>query len=207
MKWRIEMDLERNPTLARWRGLSPGARLGVGLLAVLLAWLALDQWSWSLARDWSSEADRIERAIEDSRTLASDIPASVTSAAELFGPIEPPTGESEGAEALAQAVVEAVKRQNLSNYSFDAQRASTSLAGAPVMIGGSPQRLSKVSGEVQFEASPEQAAKVIADLEASPAIETISAVRLQRRDADRKVMVRLTVEAWVRASRRSGRQG
>jgi hypothetical protein len=114
-------------------------------------------------------------------------------------------GESEGAEQMAQAVVEVVKKHSTNNFSYDAQRASARLAGGTATAGG--QRLSKVSGEVQFEATPEEAAKIIADLEASPAIEGISSLGFQRRDGERKLVVRLTVEAWVFAARSSGRMG
>jgi hypothetical protein len=206
-RWKLDLDLDRHPTLARWRTLSRGGQVAVAAVVVLLAWLALEQWSWSWARAWTSEAERIELALSDSRALASAADPVAVKGAELFGPVEPPVGESEGAEAMAKAVVEVVKRHAHSNFSYDAQRASSSLPGAPVMIGGSGQRLSKVTGEVQFEASPEEAARIIEALEASPAIEAISSMRLQRRDGERKVMVRLTVEAWVYAARRGGRMG
>ena len=203
---RMEFDLDRHPTLARWRSLPRTGQIGVAAVIVLLGWLALEQWSWSWARNWSAEADRIEQALSDARRLAATPDASVSSGAELYGPIDPPGGESEGAEAMAKAVVEVVKRHTISNFSYDAQRASSSLPGAPVMVGNSAQRLSKVTGELQFESSPEEAARIIEALEASPSIEAVNSVRLQRRDGERKVMVRLTVEDWVFAARR-GRMG
>ena len=203
---RMEFDLDRHPTLARWRALPRAGQVGVAVVVVLLGWLALEQWSWSWARSWSAEADRIEQALSDARRLADAPDPSVAVGAELYGPIDPPGGESEGAEAMAKAVVEVVKRHTVSNFSYDAQRASSSLPGAPVMVGNSAQRLSKVTGELQFESSPEEAARIIEELEASPSIEAVNSVRLQRRDGERKVMVRLTVESWVFAARR-GRMG
>jgi hypothetical protein len=204
---KLDFDLDHHPTLARWRSLPRTGQLGVAAVVLLLGWLALEQWSWSWAREWSAQADRIERALSDARTLASAPDASVSTGAELYGPIDPPAGESEGAEAMAKAVVEVVKRHSTGNFSYDAQRASSSLPGAPLMVGGSSQRLSKVTGEVQFEATPEVTAKIIEELEASPSIEAVNSIRLQRRDGERKVMVRLTVESWVFAARRSGRMG
>jgi hypothetical protein len=202
----MEFDLDRHPTLARWRALPRTGQVGVAAVVVLLGWLALEQWSWSWARSWSAEADRIEQALSDARRLADAPDPSVSLGVELYGPIDPPGGESEGAEAMAKAVVEVVKRHTVSNFSYDAQRASSSLPGAPVMVGNSAQRLSKVTGELQFESSPEEAARIIEELEASPSIEAVNSVRLQRRDGERKVMVRLTVESWVFAARR-GRMG
>lgn len=206
MQWKIDLDLDRNPTLARFRTLSRGGKIGVIAATVLMAWVALEQWSWSWARDWSAECDRIEQALSDSRQLASGADAAAVSGAELFGPVDPPSSESEGAEAMAQAVVDVVKRHATTSFTYDAQRASTRLAGG-ASLGGA-QRLSKVSGEVQFEASPAEAARIVSDLESNPAIEAVSALRMQKRENEGKVVVRLTVESWVYAAPKSaGRSG
>lgn len=206
MRWRIDFDLDRNPTLARFRSLPPAGKIGVAALAVLLAWMALEQWSWSWARAWADECDRIETALSDSRQLASGADASAVTGAELYGPVDPPSGESEGAEAMAKAVVAVVKRHGTTNFTYDAQRASTRLAGG-ASLGGA-QRLSKVSGEVQFEATPAETAKIIAELESDPAIEAVSGLRIQKRENEGKVVVRLTVESWVYAAPRTpGRVG
>lgn len=205
-RWRIDFDLDRNPTLARIRALPKAGQWGVAVAAVLLVWLALEQWSWSWARSWADQADRIERALADSRDLSASVDPVAGAGAELFGPVDPPGGESEGAEAMARAVVDVVKKHSVSQFSFDAQRASTRLGGAQSGFGS--QKLSKVQGELQFEATPAETAKIIAELEASPSIEAVSAVRMQRRENDNRVGVRMTVEAWVFASRSgAGRAG
>lgn len=200
-RWRLDFDLDRNPTLARFRALPPAGKVAVAAVALLLTWLALEQWSWSWARSWGEESERIERALSDSSALASGNDPTATAGAELFGPVDPPAGEAEGAEALARAVVEVVKKHPVGQFTFDAQRASSRLSGGASL--GS-QKLSKVTGEVQFEASPAETARIISELESSPGIESVSALRMQRRDNDGKVMVRLTVEAWVFASRSGG---
>lgn len=204
--WKLDFDLDRNPTLARFRGLSRGGKVAVVGVVVLLAWVALEQWSWSWARSWAGECERIERALADSRELAAGADPVAVTGAELYGPVDPPSGESEGAEAMAQAVVDIVKRHGTAHFTYDAQRASTRLSGAATL--GGAQRLSKVSGEVQFEATPAEAAKIVAELEASSAVESISALRIQKRENEGKVVVRLTVEAWVYpAPKVAGRTG
>ena len=198
-RWRIDFDLDRNPTLARIRALPKSGQWAVAAVAVLMVWLALEQWSWSWARSWAEQADRIERALADSSELASSVDPLAGTGAELFGPVDPPGSESEGAEAMARAVVDVVKKHSVSQFSYDAQRASTRLGGAQTAFGS--QRLSRVQGELQFEATPAETAKIIAELESSPAIEAVSAVRMQRRENDNRVGVRMTVEAWVFAAR------
>jgi hypothetical protein len=207
-RWRLDFDLDRNPTLARVRSLPPAGKVAVAAIALLLTWMALEQFSWSWARSWGDEAERIERALSDSSELASSEDPVARNGAEVFGPVDPPRGESQGAEAMARAVVEVVKKHAVNQFSFDAQRASTRLSGGSSAGPFGNQKLSKVTGELQFEATPAETAKIIAELESSPAIDAVSALRMQRRENEGKVMVRLTVEAWVFASKSSsGRMG
>ena len=63
--------------------------------------------------------------------------------------------------------------------------------------------LSRLSGELKFDATPEQAIAYIAAFEAHPDIEAVSSVRLTKTSAG-KVTVRLTLEVWVEATSRLG---
>jgi hypothetical protein len=172
---------------------------------VLLVWMALEQWSWSWARAWSGEADRIELALSESRSLAGTVDPQAQTGAEFYGPIEPPSSENDGASAMAEAVNTVVKRHSTTGFSYDAQRASNRLAGAAT-VGGSGDRLSRVSGEVRFDATPAEAVKIISELESNPSIEAISALRIDKLENESRVSVRLTVEAWVFGARTAGRK-
>lgn len=201
--WKLDLDLRNNPTLARIQSLPTAGRLAVWAVALLLAWTAVDQWSWSWARVWNDRADRIEQALSESRQLANEIDQQAVDGAQTFGPVDPPVGESEGAERLAQAVVEVVKKHQTTNFSYDA-RASTRISTAG--RSGTAQRLSKVTGEVGFEATPEETAKILTALESSPAIEAISKLDMHTRDGERRLVVNLTVEAWVTSSAAAARR-
>lgn len=201
--WKLDLDLRNNPTLARVQALPPAGRLAVWAVALLLAWTAVDQWSWSWARAWNDRAERIEQALRESSQLANETDQQAIDGAETFGPVDPPASESEGAELLAKAVVDVVKKHQTTNFSYDA-RASTRIT-APGRSGAG-QRLSKVTGEVGFDATPEEAAKILTALESSPAIEAISSLDIHTRDGERRLVVHLTVEAWVTASAPAGRR-
>ena len=203
IEWKI--DLQDNPTLVKIRNLPAGKRAAVIGAAVLVAWMALEQWSWSWARAWSEQADRIERALAESRSLAGSDDPMARTGAELYGPVDPPTSENDGAQAMAEAVNAVVKKHSTSGFSYDAQRASTRLPGT-VNIGGTSDRISRVVGEVRFEATPAEAAKIISELESNPAIEAISALRIEKIENDTRLSVRMTVEAWVFGTRSSGRR-
>jgi hypothetical protein len=205
VEWKIDLDLERNPTLLKIRNLPTGKRVAVVAGAVLFVWMALEQWSWSWARSWSDEADRVELALSDARSLSSSVDPQAQTGAEFYGPIEPPSTENDGAQAMAEAVNAVVKKHATSGFSYDAQRASSRLSGA-ASVGGSGDRLSRVSGEVRFDATPAEAVKIISELESNPAIEAISALRIDKIENESRVTVRLTVEAWVFGARTPGRR-
>ncbi|MCE9619392.1 MAG: hypothetical protein K8R92_05750 [Planctomycetes bacterium] len=193
MNLKLDFNLDRNPTLAQIRSLPPAGRWGVLLLALVVAYFAVDALSWSWARSWNEQADRIQKILSDTAETIANNDSASNVGPETFGPAEPIGSESEGAESMAKAIVGIVKKYSTTNFGYDAQRASTRLSG--MSAGG--DKLSKVSGELQFECSPEVFSKIVADIESHPAIESISSIRLQRKEAERKVVVHMTVDAWV----------
>ena len=193
MKFKLDFNLDRNPTLAQIRSLPTAGRYGVIALAILVAYFAVDSWSWSWARAWDLEADRIQKILSDSAKITANSSDTPAIGPETFGPVFPIGSESEGAQSMATAVVEIVKKYSTTNFSYDAQRASTRLSG----VSANGEKIAKVSGELQFECSADVFSKIVADIESSPAIESISSIRLQRKEAEKKLDVRMTIDTWV----------
>ena len=193
MKFKLDFNLDRNPTLAQIRSLPTAGRYGVIALAILAAYFAVDSWSWSWARAWDLEADRIQKILSDSAKITANSSDTPAIGPETFGPVLPIGSESEGAQSMATAVVEIVKKYSTTNFSYDAQRASTRLSG----VSANGEKIAKVSGELQFECSADVFSKIVADIESSPAIESISSIRLQRKEVEKKLNVRMTVDTWV----------
>ncbi len=193
MKFKLDFNLDRNPTLAQIRSLPTAGRYGVIALAILAAYFAVDSWSWSWARAWDLEADRIQKILSDSAKITANSSGTPSIGPETFGPVLPIGSESEGAQSMATAVVEIVKKYSTTNFSYDAQRASTRLSG----VSANGEKIAKVSGELQFECSADVFSKIVADIESSPAIESISSIRLQRKEVEKKLNVRMTVDTWV----------
>jgi hypothetical protein len=63
------------------------------------------------------------------------------------------------------------------------------------------RRIVRISGDLRFDAEPEDTAAIIAALEARPEVESISLVRMLRKDG-RTLGVTLTINAWVVQSAR-----
>jgi hypothetical protein len=85
---------------------------------------------------------------------------------------------------------------------FSSRPGSRLPRNALVELTGGTGRIDRLTKEVKFDATPDAALAVIADLEASPHVDSISSVRIVR-DAGGKVKVTLTIESWIRGDDRA----
>ena len=114
-----------------------------------------------------------------------------------LGGVVPPGDESQGNRALQSVVNDVLKRHTVSRDSFKYRGASKLPRGTLRTVVGSGQRLERISGDLSFEAQPKAALSIISELEDSPAIESITSVRLSMQAGPGKVRVDLTLEAWI----------
>ncbi len=196
------------PTLAnRWKALPVRWRWISAAAAATIVFILYSDFVWPIAEKWNAESDRIEAILGRAEGNREQLPASIEAAVEALGPIRIPGTEAEGSLALAETITAAIGRHPVSNFSFDA-RAGSRLPPAALreIVSGTGERIERVVGEVGFSATPEQAAEILAALESSPDIESVSRLRMVRSpQLDRKVDVKLTVEAWILTGRGRGR--
>lgn len=198
---------ERKPSLAtRWDALPTRWKWISAAVAAAVVFIAYTDLVQPIADRWNAESDRIDAILDRAEGNKAQLPPSLEAAVEALGPIQVPRTEAEGSLALAQTITKAIGNQPVANFSFDA-RAGSRLPPAALreIVSGTGQRVERVVGEVGFTASPEQAAAIIAELESSPEIESISRLRMARSKSDRKVDVKMTVEAWILTGRGRGR--
>jgi hypothetical protein len=130
------------------------------------------------------ESGRIERELERMR------PAILA-----LGPVQVPRDGATGGEAMHIAVNEVLGAHQVSNIAFSfSQRGGLGRTKLASIVGG--RQVQVLAGVLQFDAAPDVAARVIAELESRREIETISQLQMNR-IAGRRVNVRLTLEAWV----------
>ena len=161
-------------------------------VGIVLGFVLYVDWVWPIAERWNAESDRIEAVLDRAEGNRLEL-----------GPIRIPSTEGEGSIALAETVNAAIRNHPVSNFSFDA-RAGARLPPAALreIASGAGDRVERVVGEIGFTSTPEEAADIIAELEASPDLESISRLRITRSQTlDRRVDVKMTVEAWVLGSR------
>lgn len=183
------------PRVVRW---------ALGAAVALLAFVAWDDHVRPIAAAWSREADAIERQVEQARE-AEQLVRAIRGRDDLIrdlGPVEMPGGDDEGRQALHSLVVDVIRSyRTVRNDSFTLSGGADRLPAAVsqrllAASGQAGQRLVRISGDLRFDAEPEDAVAIVADLEARPEIESVSLVRMLRKDG-RTVGVTITLNAWV----------
>ena len=162
---------------------------------ITIAFLVWDSSVAELGASWSSRADEIELQIKEVNTPIL-ITSSVKNSVAAFGEIELPRTKSDGAAAMTEAVHEILRSHRVKDDEYTRTKTSKMKNSAMRGIANSGQQLEAVIGDIRFEATQENILKVISDLESSPWIDTVSDIRLTKKDG-RMIRVDLSVEAWV----------
>lgn len=191
---------------ARFTRLPPLMRWAVAAMGIIVLFVFLDDYSWSLAREWNDEASDLAQLLEEGNQLSAPLNRSTEAAVRAFGRVDVPSTEAEGSQAMAQAINEIIKRHRVGNFSYEAHAGSRMQATAMVGVAQAGTRLERTDGELSFDAAPDEANQIISEIESSAAIDAIGSIRLDWTEAQKKVGVRMTVEAWVVAPRTTRRR-
>ena len=156
-----------------------------------------------IVEDWNKAAEEIAAqvlAVREGAELATRL-RRMDDTVCAIGPVMRPGDENEASQALTQAYVDVMKDYSVRNDSFDL-RGAGGLLPPPLsrgMVRGD-NRLRRLTADLSFEASPEDAVAIIGDFERRKEIEAVSGVRLTR-IAGRNLKVSLTIEAWAEVPR------
>lgn len=186
--------------LTRFMGLPRAVRWLVATALFVIAFLAWDGTAGTLMADWNKATSSLEQKIARIREAPqielelSHMKPTVVS----LGDVEQPGPQNAGQAALHEAVVEVLKGYSVSDDSFDMGGSTEKLPRtlSDAITGNPSKRLKRLTCNVRFVASPEDAIAIIADFEARKEIEAVSSVRITTDDR-RQVKVNLTLEAWV----------
>jgi hypothetical protein len=186
--------------IARFHAQRPIVRAGISVVAALVVYTFLDDYPWALARSWSAEADHVQKVLHEGARNEEELPGKVRDAIAVYGRLDLPGSEAEGANALSIAVKDAAKKNKVSSYTFQT-RTGGKLPKAASDAAGIASRVERLIGEVNFVASPQDTFGFIQSLEASPAVDALGSVRMDWDDTAKKLSVRLMAEAWVTAGK------
>lgn len=185
--------------------------IGVVFVTLFLAW---DGTIGATVRQWNDEAAAIERKAADVRRAESTRTRlrAMDDTIVNLGPVDLPGRENEGRTALTNAVVDVFESSEFTRkitFSFDlsggGDKIREEIARKIVRSGG---RVTRLTGSLKFESSPDDAIAIIARLESNPDIDAIRKVTITKTESRSgpRVKVALTVETWVEVSSSSRRR-
>ena len=170
----------------------------VGLVLFLL-W---DRVVTPYTNDLNDAGDRIANNVRELRSIETDAAKLKNTRSNVvwtIGPVRPPAPVAEGARMFDQIVNEVMQKHGATNFTLSSRPRGKLPRSALVGFTRGGTRIDRLTADIKFDASPENAVAIIAELESSPHIESITTLRLVR-DTGRKVRVNLSVEWWVIAA-------
>lgn len=168
-----------------------------------IAFLIWDSTIANVAADWTSRANTIEMQIREVNTPVV-LTSSTRSAITAFGEVLLPREKAEGASGLTTSIHTILASRDVRNDEFKRTKTTRMRSGALPGVASSSEQIEQVIGDLHFDARQSEILDVIADLESSPWIDSVSSVRLTRLDG-RLIRVNLSLEAWV-VSKKRGRR-
>ena len=177
---------------------------------VIIAPLICTEYLWKFADKWNDRADGIRSEVRQA-TVTNGGLDRIDRMKDLIsgvGPVVKPATEADANKALTQSVNAILKLHSVSNDDFKIRPPARLPTGTlEKIVQSRNQRVERLTGELRFDASPAHTLAIIAELESSEDIESVSHVRLNKLPGTRKLSVRLTVEAWILSSVAGRRTG
>ena len=187
----------------RFNELPRAARWAIIGTVTIVAPLMYFDYLGKFADQWNNEADDIRSRVRQVALTNSELDGgrSMEDLISGIGVVEKPADEAKANEALTETVNAIIKRHTVSKDDFKIRRPARLPTGTlEKIVRGSNKRVEKLTGELRFEATSENMLAIIAELESSPDIESVSHVRLNKLSGRGKLSVQLQVEAWILAS-------
>ena len=184
-----------------FRELPRAGQWGVAALAGVALFLVWNDVVLNWTEQLNREADRLladyRRAADDEQRLKNL--GAVRDVVRGLGVVATPGWEADAEAALNNTVNSVLKRHTVSNDSFSYRGGAPMPRGTLSKIVASGMEVRRVTGNLRFDAAPEEAVAIIAELENSADIAAINNVRLTKQTPGGKVTVDLTLEAWIMA--------
>ena len=201
---------EQSTWSQRFAQLPRAAQWGLIGAVVIIALLFYTDVLWKFADKWNDKADGIRSQVRQAALTNSGLDR-IDRMKDLIsgvGPVVKPDTEGDANKALTQSVNAILKLHSVSNDDFKIRPPARLPTGTlEKIVQGRNQRVKRLTGELRFDASPEHTLAIIAELESSEDIESVSHVRLNKKPGTPKLSVRLTVEAWILSSGAGRRTG
>lgn len=196
-----------NALLDWYRSQQRAVRWAVWALAGLVGYFLIVEPAVDASLRLSREADLREAALHRLAEGAADSEAEAL-AIRKFGRVELPGDANTRTQRLNRAVTAILESHGIRQHTSSTKM--TSMEQGPLQSAvPATEQVWRFVREIQFEATPEALAAVLADLERSPDVSCVSRVQLRRGGeagrGDRVVRATVAVETWIQTPR--GQQG
>ncbi len=192
---------------AAYRRAPKTVQWSIGAAVVAVLFLVWNDFVVRLTDEWDHRSERmlanVDKAAGDTQRLQSL--GRLRPVVLGLGPLDEPGSESDAEKRVNMAINEVLKEHTVFKDSFNYRGPSKLRRGTLSRVIAPGQQVEHITGDLRFDATPETAAKVIAQLEASADIDAISSLRMTRQAGPRRVTVVLTVEAWIVTAERRAR--
>lgn len=185
----------------RWSSMSRPLQWSLWATAVLvLYFVAVDPALAAYGR-WSSRADSKQAELTrfaSERALRKSADDATASGIARYGEVAPPAAAVNRSEALNSQITKILREEGIRTPTIASREQA--MSGGPLSAKLAPdERLQRLVTDIRFEAPANQCARVLAALEQTPEVATVSRVQLSATGTDRNsgvVRAWFTVEAW-----------
>jgi hypothetical protein len=190
--------------LARYAAL-PRAGKWIALAGLGAAvYLAFESVIWPTSESFNNQADRYEAVLARAAARAEGLPNTVVASATVHGPNMAPELESVAKNKLAESIT-AIMKTHGASFGWSLRWNQLSGGVMPTVAAELGGTMARAIAEIDFEAAPETATRIIHDIDRDPAVDAITDLKINYLDKTRRVKVTMTVERWgvqVRGGRR-----
>jgi hypothetical protein len=183
--------------LERYRMLPRAGRWGVIAGVVFLGFTLLDGVFWPIADDLNARAERLTTVLDRASSRAEEFPEEIEASAIVHGPNLVPGREMLSKEKLASTIVSVLREKGVNQFGLDIRPAqplpSTVLPEIAAELGG---QMGRSVADLRFEATPDIATTLVAELDKNPAIDAVSDLKLTYNPQTKRVAVQMSLEKW-----------
>jgi hypothetical protein len=194
--------------LAYYRSLPRAARWAFWALAGLLAYFVAVEPLVGLYSKLSHRAGAEAAMLvgfDKSRRQADDALASVATGISRYGEVAPPGDPDARPDAFGRKVAQILTTHGVKDQKTTTR--SSTLGKGPLLDSlGQGAQVMRYGIEMQFDATPERVAAIVADLERTAEVAAVTKVQIRRNDDDRSRSVHATIsaETWLLSRRSKG---
>lgn len=191
----------------KFRTLPRAARWGVSALGILVAYFIIAEPLIDKMNTLNSRADDRVGALVALTYDPSGSAADIALGVRKFGEVLLPGDEQTRSVAFNRRVSSILEKHKIKDNSTTRKMP---LGQGPLKeVYGDVSRIDRLVREVQFEATPEDLAAVIAELESAPEVAAVSRIQIRRGDqkdtAGRILKATVSAEAWIVSEKGRGR--